>query len=110
MRTPSMTASASRSWVAPIGQMTCTSHPASRSATLSCQTRRSSGTERFSTRMSALPANAHVVPSVPERRGLRHPYEIDHLAAEAVEFFEHGRVGAADHAHLGVVQHFGHRV
>ena len=42
---------AARSWPAPTGQMTVTVNPAAVSARASCQTRRSNGTDRFSTRI-----------------------------------------------------------
>src|SRR3982751_1458245 len=77
MCTPSSTTSGSVSRFVPCGQMTCTSHPASRSAQLSCQTRRSNGTERFSTRISALPAKAHVPIGRPARLRVGKADEVD---------------------------------
>ena len=75
--TPSISAYGSRSCFVPCGQMTCTSQPASRSALLSCHTRRSNGTDRFSTRMSALPAKAHVSRSFPTQLGVGEADEVD---------------------------------
>src|SRR5437868_8859756 len=77
MWTPSRTTSGSVSRLVPCGQMTCTSHPASRSARLSCHTRRSNGTERFSTRISALPAKAQVPIGRPARVRVGKADEVD---------------------------------
>ena len=80
MRTPWISAYGSMSRFVPCGQMTLTSQPSARSARLSCQTRRSNGTERFSTRISAclpLPAKALVPLGGPARLGVREADEVD---------------------------------
>src|SRR5215471_5989319 len=64
MSTPSIRSNFSRSRVAPCGQMTETWYPASVSERLSCHTRRSKGTERFSTRTRTSPGNGVVRSSV----------------------------------------------
>src|SRR5262249_9475697 len=103
IRTPSTSASGSVSRFVPCGQITCTSQPASRSAVLSCHTRRSNGTDRFSTRMSALPAKAHVPRVGPARVGVGKADEVDDLPVSgAVQRGPHLWIGAADHADLGV--------
>src|SRR5437763_512634 len=106
MWTPSMTASASVSRFMPCGQMTCTSQPASRSVVDSCQTRRSNGTERFSTRMSALPGKTGVYLFVAARFGVGQADEIDERPVATVrERGEDVRVLAADDQGLGVLEH-----
>src|SRR4051794_16306949 len=111
MRTPWISAYGSVSRFVPRGQMTLTSHPAARSARLSCQTRRSNGTERFSTRISAclpLPAKALVPPGGPARLGVGEPDEVDDGPVTRLgQRLDHGRLGRADHAHLGVLEDLG---
>src|SRR2546425_1254556 len=103
MCTPSRTTSGSVSRFVPCGQMTCTSHPASCNARLSCHTRRSNGTERFSTRMSALPAKAHVPIGCPARFGVGKADEVDDdPVARRIQRGEDRWVLAADDADLGV--------
>src|SRR6266498_1053218 len=100
---PSISTAGSVSRLVPCGQMTCTSQPASRSARLSCHTRRSNGTERFSTRMSALPAKAHVPMVCPARLRVGEADEVDDgPVAHGVERAQHRGVLAADDADLGV--------
>src|SRR3954452_19614688 len=97
MRTPSSSKYGSVYRFVPCGQMTCTSQPASRRAVLSCHTLRSNGTERFSTRISALPAKAHVPRVGPALVGVGDADQVDHRAvARAFQRVEHGRVPAAD--------------
>src|SRR4051794_20230274 len=57
---PSRRTYGSRSCLTPRGQITLTSKPASRRAVASCQTRRSSGTDRFSTSKRTLPGDADI--------------------------------------------------
>src|SRR5437588_6628738 len=123
MCTPSIPVSGSVSRVVPCGQMTWTSQPAWRRVVHSCHTRRSKGTERFSTRTSArrrsfvggvwcrrgmprrgvLPSKAHVSRFGPARLGVGEADEVDEYPVAAVwQRVEHGGVGAADQAHLGV--------
>src|SRR4051812_23221363 len=97
MSTPSSSACGSRSCFLPCGQMTETSYPASRSAWHSCQTRRSNGTERFSTRISALPSDTVVLVLALERGRVGQPHEIDDHPAMAVDCLER----AADLVVLG---------
>src|SRR5690242_6563589 len=108
MCTPSISAYGSVSRFVPCGQMTCTSQPASRSARLSCHTRRSNGTERFSTRISALPAKAHVPIGCPARFRVGEADEVDDdPVARGGERLQHGRFLAADDADLGVREDVG---
>src|SRR5438445_12175697 len=103
MCTPSTTTSDSVSCFIPCGQMTWTSQPASCSAVHSCHTRRSKGTDRFSTRISALPAKAHVPRVCQTLLGVRQPDQVDHDAvASSIECGEHRPVRAPDDAHLRV--------
>src|SRR6266496_2212342 len=107
MCTPSMTASASVSRLVPCGQITWTSQPASRRAKDSCQTRRSNGTERFSTRMSALPGKAYISLFMATRDGVGEADEVDeHPVAAVRQRGEDVRVFAADDGDFGVVEHF----
>src|SRR5258707_3802534 len=105
MLTPSSSISGSVSRLVPCGQMTCTSHPASRRVVLSCQTRRSNGTDRFSTRMSALPAKT-VVPRIrPTHFRVGEADKVnDRTVAGRVEHGEHRWVFAADNEHFGVCE------
>src|SRR5437868_6286934 len=81
MATPSRSSKGSVSWVAPLGQTTETSYPAFVSDMHSCQTRRSNGTERFSTRMATLPRDpgTPLVPGASLR--IRWPVAIDDVGA-----------------------------
>src|SRR3954454_3902333 len=104
MWTPSITASASVSRFVPCGQITWTSHPASRRVVDSCQTRRSKGTDRFSTRMSALPGKAGVSLFKATRLGVGQADEVDDLPVAAVrQRRQDVRVLGADEQDVGVV-------
>src|SRR5680860_1596153 len=89
MSTPSMTACGSVSRVVPRGQMTTTWWPASTRARLSCHTRRSKGTDRFSTRISTratprLPGDAGVAGIALELGGPLEAHEVDQRPAVRV--------------------------
>src|SRR4051812_21141014 len=100
---PSSTTSDSVSRLVPWGQMTCTSQPASRRVVLSCHTRRSNGTDRFSTRIRALPAKAQVPIVRPARVRVGEADEVnDGAIARRLEGTQHGGVLAADDAHVRV--------
>src|SRR5690242_13772793 len=86
--------------------MTDTSQPASRSAWLSCHTLRSNGTDRSATRISAVPARAHVSRLGPTRLGAGDSDEVDHYSVHSRRSgVQHRLVLAADHAHVGVLEH-----
>src|SRR3569833_1080316 len=102
MWTPSTTASASVSRLMPCGQITWTSQPASRRVVDSCQTRRSKGTDRFSTRMSALPGKAGVSLFKATRLGVGQADEGDEHAVVR-QGRQHVRVLGADEQDVGVV-------
>src|SRR4051794_28310094 len=114
MRTPWISAYVSVSRFVPCGQMTLTSQPAARNARLSCQTRRSNGTERFSTRISAclpLPAKALVPLGGPARLGVGEADKVDDGPVAGLgQRRDDDRLGRADHAHLGVLEHLVHVV
>src|SRR5579862_1106711 len=95
----------------PVGQTIETTYPLSRNVVASCQTRRSKGEGRFSTRMSIrrpLPADAVIPAGL--ALAIRDSYEIDDRLArpqsieDASEFF--GRV--ADHQQLGELGDLSH--
>ena len=75
---PSMLEKASRSRSVPLGQTTVTLYPASLSARLSCHTRRSNGTERFSTRIRALPSDTVVLSAAFEVGGFGQPNQVNY--------------------------------
>src|SRR3990172_7949652 len=86
--------------------MTATSHPARLSARHSCQTRRSKGTERFSTRMRALPGNADVPGLTSPRGGIGQPREVDDQASVRLsESLDRLRAAGADDADLRMGEH-----
>src|SRR3954464_7910740 len=110
MRTPSSSTYGSVSRFVPCGQMTWTSQPASRRVVDSCHTLRSNGTERFSTRISALPGKSQIPRLGPTRLGVGDADQIDdRLVATVRQRPEHGRVLAPDQAHVGVLEHLGDR-
>src|SRR3954453_5276226 len=108
MRTPWISAYGSVSRFVPCGQMTLTSQPSARNARLCCQTRRSNGTERFSTRISAclpLPAKALVPLGGPARVGVGEADEVDDgLVARLGQRVDDDLLGRAHHADLGVLE------
>src|SRR6266542_1907945 len=101
--TPSLSSKASRSCFCPFGQTTATSKPARRSATHSCQTRRFSGTDKSSTRNSALPGDTRVLLAPPSLARIRQAHQVDDVpavaAVQSIDVFGSAR---ADDADLGV--------
>src|SRR5688572_22177649 len=97
----------------PLGQMTETCQPARVSARASSQTRRSNGTDRFSTRIRALPGEAdilsvfyiarlHEANEVDERLPVPHPGR--NTPVRRMTIRDHDRLGAQHHV-LGLVAH-----
>src|SRR4051794_12771872 len=97
MSTPSRRTCVSVSRRLPRGQMTVISQPASVRAAHSCQTRRSSGTDRFSTRTSALPGSAYVPPTRIPAGCIRQADEIDDELVVAHHLRDTGERRAYDH-------------
>src|SRR5437667_3719875 len=103
MRTPSRSSYGSRSHSVPWGHTTSTSNPAQDSARASCQTRRSNGTERFSSRTTTLPSDADIVLSAPPLDGVRKADEVDDAPSVRLRQRVDGlRRARADDADLGV--------
>src|SRR3954454_18263853 len=103
-----MTTSVSVSRFVPSGQITSTSQPWPVRVWHSCQTRRSNGTERFSTTIRALPGKADISLLLATRRRVREPDEVDHGHRGAVA--ERGAdvvVRLPDDEHLRVVGDLG---
>src|SRR4051794_35942846 len=110
MRTPSMTSSVAVSRFVPCGQITSTSQPWPVRVWHSCQTRRSNGTERFSTMIRALPGKADISLLLATGRGVREPDEVDERCGRAGQGGAHVVVRLPHHEDLRVVDDLGDRV
>src|SRR6478609_5062940 len=108
---PSMTAWGSVSSLWPRGQMTETAYPARCSEVASCHTRRSKGTERFSTRIAALPSDTDVHLLSPALDNVGEADEIHHAQlAFSCDCPDGVRAVRTHDADLGMVDGFVRRV
>src|SRR5579885_1060202 len=92
--------------------MTTTRYPAASSDTASCHTRRSKGTERFSTRISTLlPRDADIPLTSPPLISVRKPNEIDDQPTVCfVQRLDRLGVRGPDYQDLGMLEHLLDRV